>query len=396
VQEFEQKRLAKLAEYNILDSLQEDEYDQIIFLASQICDTPIAIISFVDKDRQWFKSSKGLNISETDRSISFCNYAIQHPTKNLIIPNARVDKRFSKNPLVTGNPNIAFYAGFPLVVDEKYGLGTLCIIDDKPRELTKNQILGLEYLSIQVMKLLELRKNNIDLQKTESALSAKNEDLEQFAMVVAHDIKSPLASIALANEVLQNEYQMALKAEGMHMLNISINATQKIKDLVNGILTYYRAGAEANLKEVINLEKFFESLKMILEGSKDITMHYRFTSGCINMVKTELEQIFLNLLSNAIRYNDKEKVTIHIELDEDEKFYYFKVSDNGIGIKATSIDKIFNLFYTENQADLQGIKSYGIGLPTVLRIVTKQHGNISVKSTLGKGSEFSFNLIKNG
>ena len=151
-------RIEALLQYRILDTQSEQEFDDITRLASFICGTPIAVITLVDTDRQWFKSKVGLEASETPRSIGFCNHAIQQPDP-MIIPDATLDPRFVDNPLVTSDPNIRFYAGIPLINHEGYGLGALCVLDDIPRQLAPQQIEALNILTRQVMKQLEWRRN---------------------------------------------------------------------------------------------------------------------------------------------------------------------------------------------------------------------------------------------
>lgn len=161
----EEKRIKAIRDLEILDSIEEKEFDDIVELASILCGTKIALISFVDSNRQWFKSSKGLTIKETAREFSFCAHAIENKNSPFIIENAKKDKRFSKNPLVTGSPNIHFYAGIPLVDNDDNALGTLCVIDDKSKKISKSQIDGLQILSRNVLRSLELRKNNLAIKK---------------------------------------------------------------------------------------------------------------------------------------------------------------------------------------------------------------------------------------
>jgi GAF domain-containing protein len=115
----EQERLAALKSYDILDTLSEQEYDELTALASVICNSPVALISLVDEKRQWFKSAHGLTEKETPIAYSFCAHAIIDPNELMEVEDAKADKRFAENPLVTGYPNIAFYAGVPLVNQEK-------------------------------------------------------------------------------------------------------------------------------------------------------------------------------------------------------------------------------------------------------------------------------------
>ena len=153
----EAQRLAALREYHILDTGAEEAYDDITALAAYLCNVPIAMISLVDESRQWFKSKLGLNQQETPRDVAFCAHAILQ-TEPLIVRDAIKDARFADSALVTREPHIRFYAGFPLSSPEGFALGTLCAIDRRPRQLSASQKTAMQALSRQVMALLELRR----------------------------------------------------------------------------------------------------------------------------------------------------------------------------------------------------------------------------------------------
>lgn len=161
----EAARLADLRGCAILDTEPEPAYDDLTKLASYICGAPIALVSLVDSDRQWFKSKVGLEAIETPRDQAFCAHAILGPDI-LIVPDAAADKRFADNPLVIGNPNIRFYAGAPLVTPQGYGLGTLCVIGREPRHLNPAQAEALRVLARQVMTHIELRRAGLELRET--------------------------------------------------------------------------------------------------------------------------------------------------------------------------------------------------------------------------------------
>jgi anti-sigma regulatory factor (Ser/Thr protein kinase) len=161
--EFNEKaRVQALRRYKILDTDPENAFDDLTVLASHICQTPVALISLIDSDRQWFKSKHGINVSETPREVSFCAVAIQQPDL-FVVPDASKDPRFSSNPFVVSDPKIRFYAGAPFTSSDGHPLGTLCVVDVVPRALTPNQEAALLSLSRQVQAQFELRRNLIEL-----------------------------------------------------------------------------------------------------------------------------------------------------------------------------------------------------------------------------------------
>lgn len=158
----EHERLQDLRLYKILDTATEKAFDDLTRVASAICGTSISLVSFVDKDRQWFKSRHGLEATETPRAYAFCAHAIQGDDI-MVVEDAREDKRFAENPLVVGAPRIRFYAGVPLKVQNGSALGTLCVIDQKPHKLSESQRDALRVLRDAVVSQLELRRARNDL-----------------------------------------------------------------------------------------------------------------------------------------------------------------------------------------------------------------------------------------
>ncbi|MGB3637794.1 MAG: ATP-binding protein [Rivularia sp. (in: cyanobacteria)] len=155
----EDDRLQALIKYQVLDTQAEQRFDDLTAIAAHICDTPISFISLIDTNRQWFKSKYGLEVTESPRELAFCAYTILQPEKMLIVPNAEEDERFANNPFVISEPNIRFYAGAALVTPDGFPIGTLCAIDNKPRELSPEQLQTLQALSRQVISQLELTIN---------------------------------------------------------------------------------------------------------------------------------------------------------------------------------------------------------------------------------------------
>jgi diguanylate cyclase (GGDEF)-like protein len=178
--EYEEQRLRALADYQILDTAEESVLDDIVDLASLICDAPIAVINFIDRDRQWFKSEKGLGVRETPLDISICAHAIRQQ-ELFIVPDLTQDSRFVNNALVTGEPHLRFYAGALLKSQDGYPLGTLCVLDYRPRELTERQRFALQALANQVMAHMELTRSHRAQAELICELKATRQELVNLA-----------------------------------------------------------------------------------------------------------------------------------------------------------------------------------------------------------------------
>ncbi|MFW6092811.1 MAG: SpoIIE family protein phosphatase [Pseudomonadota bacterium] len=170
----EQARIAALREYEILDTLPEPAYDDITRIAAQVCGAPVALVSLVDADRQWYKARWGTELRETPRTVAFCAHAIADPTRVMVVEDASRDPRFADNPLVTGEPGIRFYAGAPLVTEAGHALGTLCVIDREPRRLSDAQLESLRALARQVVAQLELRRSLAEVERSSVRLEERN------------------------------------------------------------------------------------------------------------------------------------------------------------------------------------------------------------------------------
>src|SRR6266571_2598947 len=171
-------RIAALEKYAILDTDPEQSFDDFTLLASFVCRTPIALISLVDEDRQWFKSRVGIDASETSRDIAFCSTAILQ-SDVFVVPDALADERFRDNPLVVSDPHIRFYAGAPLISEDSYALGTLCVVDRAPRDLAPDQKEALKALSRLVLAQLEFRRNLILLKEALSNRSKEEHERQR-------------------------------------------------------------------------------------------------------------------------------------------------------------------------------------------------------------------------
>lgn len=180
----EARRLEVLWQYEVLDTVPEEVFDDLTELAAHICDAPIALISLVDEDRQWFKSRIGITVTETSRDISFCAHAIMNDGL-FVVPDATKDRRFKNNPLVKGPQKIRFYAGAPLITPEGHALGTLCVLDSKPRTLRPEQAQALRVLAHHVVSQLELRRHTRELMQVRESGQQQSAELARARAEIA-------------------------------------------------------------------------------------------------------------------------------------------------------------------------------------------------------------------
>ncbi len=391
----EAERLQALREYSILDSLPEKDFEDITRIASEICQTPISLISLIDADRQWFKSKVGIDLTESSRDHAFCAHAIHTPDEILNVKDSRLDKRFFDNPFVTGDPNAVFYAGVPLVNADGFALGTLCVIDQVTRELDANQLNLLRALSNQIIKLLELRKAKKRLAEHEQEIMERNKDLEQFGYMISHDIKSPLRNIISLTGILQKSLVGKAAPHDIEVIGHLVNTSIRLKSLIDGITAYYLdVSINVQNKQQIQLDTLFAELVSLLDprGECIITHHAE-----INMVVTNevaLKQILINLITNGIKYNDKDVVKIDVRIIDKPDQYEWIVQDNGSGIEKEQFSEIFKTFKTLGKKDRFNNSGTGIGLSTVKKLVEKSGGSIRVDSEPGAGSTFTFSIKK--
>lgn len=392
----ESGRLHAIKSYAILDTLPEKEYDDITDLASMICNTPIALISLIDKDRQWFKSNHGLDTTETPREFAFCAHAINQKDHTLIVNDARIDERFHDNPLVTSDPNLVFYAGVPLVNPEGHPLGTLCVLDTEPKQLTTDQQLALEILSRQLIKLLELRKTTMLLHQNNRKLNAKNKNLDQFVSVAAHDIKSPMNNVLALTDLLLEDFSKTMEPEAIELLEHIHTSVLQSTHLIDGILNYSKnPNSISEHKETIHIKSLLTEIEELLVPNENVQMTIEVDDNLYAyMNKTALHQIFSNLISNSIKYNHKDTVQIKIQVTEDDSELKISVQDNGPGVLPKDKKRIFKLFSTTSNKDRNGFHGTGIGLATVKNLVQSLGGKISVISEKDAGANFVFTLQK--
>jgi signal transduction histidine kinase len=388
-------RVNVLTDYGLMDSGKDPDFDAIAEIASGICGIPIALITFIDESRQYFKSHIGTDFTENLRESSFCTYAIDSTEEIMIVEDARKDSRFANNPLVTGPTKVVFYAGVPLVNEQGYALGTICVLDQKTHTLSSAQIQALKSLAEQIVDKIELKRKVTSLELANEELLNANVLIQKFASMAAHDIKNPLSSILLTTELLRKSALTNNDARALRLTEVNISSTKSLISLVEEMLEYSRAPELLFArKQKINVASLFERIKTLTVIPDNFVINFQSIPAEIYFSLIAIEQILLNLLSNAIRYNEKQQGIVQVELSEDSAYYVLSVTDNGNGIAEENFEKIFETNFTLHSNDQFGAKSNGIGLSTVKNLVTTLKGTITVESVLSRGSTFLVQLPK--
>jgi two-component system, NtrC family, sensor kinase len=392
--EKEEDRLSDLQGYDILDSLPESAYDDIAVLASVICGTPVALISLVDKNRQWFKARIGLESSETSRDISFCGHAIAR-SDLFVVSDAHLDDRFADNPLVTGDLAIRFYAGAPLIAPSGSAIGTLCVIDRVPRELSEQQRAALQALARQAVQLLELRKKNkalhqallkqeehartISAQQDMLVHSAKMTAIGNMAGGVAHEINNPLAVICARSDMMIDAIQSGKATlQELEAAFVNIRKTGfRIARIIKGLLAISR---ESGPPRVVSMEAkslFEDALALSEQKLKMCGAQVSLDTAAENLrilcCPVQITQVLTNVFSNACdAMESSEKREIVIEIHAGADYADIRVSDTGNGIPESIRPKIMDPFFTTKPPG----KGTGLGLSISKGLVESQDGQL--------------------
>lgn len=386
----ETDRLASLYSYKLLDSEIEEDLDELNRLAATICETPISLIVLLDKNRQWFKSKYGWDVSETDRAFSFCHYTIAQERSTLEVENALNDPRFFKNPLVVEDPNIRFYCGTPLVNPEGFKLGALCVIDKVARRLQASQKEALVVLSKQVVTHFELHKNKILLENQKKDLEKEvvkysqdlievNNELKTLIYKASHEIRGPIVTIIGLSKLGQ---EVAKQKDTQVYLQSVIETGHRLDETLRNLLTIMELKDKKLSLEMVDAQEIQNILQLIESSYLNSNVAFEMEIDPDIHIKTDkglFELILKNLIDNSIKYHDPQKTNpyVKIKIEEDADCgRKINVEDNGEGIRGEVSGKIFDMFYRGNKRSTGS----GLGLFITKKVVEKLGGEISFSS----------------
>lgn len=385
---WELKRLATLASYDVLDSPPEASIDRIAQIAAAVCETPIALVTLIDKERQWFKARVGWELEETELSRSFCAIAIRQGDA-LVVEDALVDERFAKNPLVTETPNIRFYAGVPLRARNGMPLGTLCVIDRRARTLTPAQTAALTALAAEVEGQLELRQLLVEASKTSTAR-------QELAALVVHDLRSPVSSMLLLGRWLRAHPQLpdALMPAVEEIVGSGECLLRMAQDLVD--VTRSESGGIATIVTCEDLGTLLEHVASAARRRAAITDHRVATAFDVGSVSIEtdvslLRRMLDNFLDNAMKYAPRTTtITLGAALNEARTHVRLSVTDAGLTIPAEHRDDVFEARVRIHATHAR--ESLGLGLRFCRLAAAALGGRAWVDEASGGGNQFSAEL----
>lgn len=396
----EPERLAALARYHILDTLPELQYDEIVELAAFICGTPIALISFVDAHRQWFKASVGVEARETPRDVSFCGHVVAQGS-TMIVEDAKQDERFFDNPYVVGEPHVNFYAGAPLATDDGYTLGSLCVIDRQPRQLGVEQREALEALARVVVRQLESQLHEAELREARRAAEAANQAKSEFLAKMSHELRTPLNSVIGFTNLLRRNDKGKLDAkELMYLDKISRNGLHLLS-LIDDLLDLSKIEAGHAQLELapVELARLCAAVQDKLEGmiSADGNVLRVAVPGGLAPIHADgrrLEQVLINLVGNANKFTKHGDIELCVVADPQRPSHAWRIDviDSGIGIPAAQLDVVFEAFRQASEGGARTHGGTGLGL-AISRSLAQLHGfELGVASVVGEGATFYLRL----
>nr|WP_296064270.1 GAF domain-containing sensor histidine kinase [uncultured Actinoplanes sp.] len=384
----EPARLAALHDAQVLDTPPEEDFDDIALLASEICGTPMGLVSLVAEDRQWFKAKVGVDLDETNRELSFCAFAI-HGHDVLEVPDATMDVRFADNPMVLAEQApIRFYAGAPVVLDGTHSVGTVCVVDHVPRTLTPEQRRALRSLARHAAVQLELRRYARHAGEIADRLRQLDRMKDSFLANVSHELRTPLSTIRGYLEILlEGEFD---GESSRRFLAVMQRNSDRLLRLIEELLQVAKQSDEGERLDLAELDLADLTHQVIL-GCRPLADHKQISlidrTACPSPARGDarrLSQALNHLVVNAIKFTAPGgEITVDSNTEGEPQLI---ITDTGMGIHPADLPHVFDRFFRGPTADVMALPGPGLGLAVVKSIIEAHHGSIQVRSEPGVGT----------
>lgn len=386
----ELERLELVQSLKVLKQKADQEMQDIVNFCSEFFDVPMALITVLTKDTQHFFAQKGFDINQTSRDVAFCSHAIMQ-NDVFEVSDASLDERFAKNPLVTENPHIVFYAGKPIQLQEK-AIGTLCLLDQKPKKLSEKETKLLTLLAGKVEYYLEQRERNIrllelmDYYHDELVRNQESRDrLMQVLAAISHDAIGPVRSI---NQLMQFQLEAkeTLPEDLIQEMSQALHSSEKmLKEMIDWGKMEYASARDSDAAFVSEIiAELLEEMKLdfIKKGN---TVKVKSSASDTMQPKMKLKFILRNLLHNANKFSNNGTIRLHVETDSES--LVLRVVDEGVGMNPKKLDDLNAHSKTDSTIGSIGEIGNGIGLPLSFQFTRELKGSLYFKSESGKGTE---------
>lgn len=379
--ENESERLRRLRRYGILDTPPSPRFDRIARLAGRLLDCPIALISLVDEQRQWFKARVGLEVTETSRADAFCAHTILGK-EVLVVNDAATDPRFSDNPLVLGQPDIRFYAGAPLIVSGGLAMGSLCVIDRKPRELDEAGRAVLADLAQIVVDAMEHDRGATTLVQAHLELASAHEELRAISDAISYDVRAPLRQLGALLEMFESDHRAALSADAVQELEEVRRVRARADESIRGMTELARLPRDKMLEcEDVDVAPILRELTETMRAFyPEMTLRADLPDRPVRANAVLLRQMLQHLVDNGFKHGGR---NVGVEFTFDDVRTRITVLDDGPGIPETQAETVFEPFVRLVPKSVAGT---GVGLTVVKRIVEAHGGRVFVEPDHSGGS----------
>lgn len=340
----ESERLLALHRWDILDTPPESGFDDIAQAAAAACDAPYAFVTFVDRDRVWFKASVGMTATEMQRDGSFCGAAVMNLHALLCVPNTLQDPRFRDSSLVTGDAHIRAYLGAPVIDSSGHAVGTLCVLDDRPRPFSDAQQRVLERLAPQVARNLAIRERAERYRKATEDEAHRYTGFTDFARIVTQDLREPLQAISHLADWLEDSAETGDGPATVEHARLIRGRAQRLDRMLHGLRDYCSLGPESGL-EVIDVGRAIEEIVAHCHGAERVDLALSPLPN-VRTIPAALDAVLRSLVRNSIAHSTRTPVRVEVRAAVEGDELHLDFLDDGNGIPSGFEDAVFMPFAT--------------------------------------------------